>query len=181
MLMACSFTNLLHYTKFGLMKLAVVKERKICFDNAVGMRNLCIHNTKKLENVWVQLLCCPLLLRILFPREPPSPIMIVWFLLLTANIQNQREILGMMMITMVLFTFLIPHLLQILKMRELDQISFLRETSPSRLMRELLYPLPQILDDGSVVRLTSILLLGGFKEQMEEWSLSTSVSLGLGA
>jgi hypothetical protein len=41
-----------------------------------------------------------------------------------------------------LFTFLNSLLLQILKMRELDQISFLRETSPSRLMRELLYPLP---------------------------------------
>ncbi len=46
--MACSFTNLLLYTKFGLIKLAVVKERKICFDNIVGMRNLCMHNAKKL-------------------------------------------------------------------------------------------------------------------------------------
>jgi hypothetical protein len=110
-LMACSFTNLLLYTKFGLMKLAVIKERKICFDNVVGMRNLCVHNAKKLENAWVQLLCCPLLLKILFPREPPSLIMIVWFLLFTANIQNQRENLGMMTTTMVLFTFLIPLLL----------------------------------------------------------------------
>ncbi len=33
------------------MKLAVIKERKICFDNVVGMRNLCVHNVKKLENV----------------------------------------------------------------------------------------------------------------------------------
>ncbi len=178
MLMACSFTNLLLYTKFGLMKLAVVKERKICFDNVVGMRNLCVHNAKKLDNVWVQLLCCPLLLRISFPREPPSPIMIVWLLLFTANIQNQRENLGMMMTTMVLFTFLIPLLLQISKMRELDQILFLRETSPSRLMRELLYLLPQILDNRPMVRLASILLLGGFEEQMEEWSVSISVSLG---
>jgi hypothetical protein len=104
--------------------------------------------------------------------------MIVWFLLFTANIQNQRENLGMMTTTMVLFTFLIPLLLRISKMRELDQILFLRETSPSRLMRELLYPLPQILDDGPVVRLASILLLGGFEEQMEEWSVSISVSLG---
>jgi hypothetical protein len=63
-------------------------------------------------------------------------------------------------------------------MRELDQISFLRETSPSRLLRELLYPLPQILDDGLAIQLASILLLGGFKEQMEEWSVSISVSLG---
>jgi hypothetical protein len=63
--------------KFGLMKLAVVRERRICFNNVVRMRNLCMHNAKKLKNVWVQLLCCPLLLRILFPREPPSPIMIV--------------------------------------------------------------------------------------------------------
>jgi hypothetical protein len=114
MLMACSFTNLLLYTKFGLMKLAIVRERRICFDNVVEMRNLCMHNTKKLENVWVQLLCCPLLLKILFPREPPSPIMIVWFLLFTANIQNQRENLGMMTTTMVLFTFLNPLLLRIL-------------------------------------------------------------------
>jgi hypothetical protein len=127
------------------MKLVITKERKICFDNIVGMRTLCMHNTKKIENVWVQLLCCPLLLRILFPREPPSLIMIVWFLLFTANIQNQRENLGMMITTMVLFTFLIPLLLRISKMRELDQILFLGET------RELLYPLPQILDDGPVV------------------------------
>jgi hypothetical protein len=63
-------------------------------------------------------------------------------------------------------------------MRELDQISFLRETSPSRLLRELLYPLPRMLDDGLMIRLTSILLLGGFEEQMEEWSMSISVSLG---
>jgi hypothetical protein len=96
------------------MKLAVVRERRICFDNNVRMRNLCMHNAKKLENVWVQLLCCPLLLRILFPREPPSPIMILWFLLFTANIQNKRENLGMMMTTMVLFTFLNPLLLRIL-------------------------------------------------------------------
>jgi hypothetical protein len=71
-----------------------------------------------------------------------------------------------------------PLLLQISKMRELDRILFLRETSPSRLMRELLYPLPQILDGGPVVQLASILLLGGFEEQMEEWSVSISVSLG---
>jgi hypothetical protein len=51
MLMACFFTNLLLYTKFGLMKLAVVKERKISFDNVVGMKNLCMHNAKKLENL----------------------------------------------------------------------------------------------------------------------------------
>ncbi len=60
---------------------------------------------------------------------------------------KDRENLGMMMTTMVLFTFLIPLLLRISKMRELDQILFLRETSPSRLMREMLYPLPQILED----------------------------------
>ncbi len=160
------------------MKLAIVRERRICFDNIVGMMNLCVHNAKKLKNVWVQLLCCPLLLRIMFPREPPSPVMIVWFLLFTANIQNQSENLGMMMTTMILLTFLILLLLQILKMRELDQISFLRETSPSRLMRELMIPLPQILDNGSVIRLASILLLGGFEEKMEEWSVPISVSLG---
>jgi hypothetical protein len=50
---------------------------------------------------------------------------------------------------MVLFTFLIPLLLRISKMIELNLILFLREMSPSRLMRELLYPLPQILDDGT--------------------------------
>ncbi len=123
---------------FGLNKLAVVRERRICFDNVVRMRNLCVHNAKKLENVWVQLLCCPLLQRILFPREPPSLIMIVWFLLFTANIQNQRENLRTMTTRMVLLTFLNPLLLRILQMRELDQILFLRETSPSRLLRELL-------------------------------------------
>jgi hypothetical protein len=111
MLMACLFTNLLLHTKFGFMKLAIIRERRICFDNIVGMRNLCVHNAKKLENVWVQLLCCSLLLRILFPREPPSPIMIVWFLLFIANIQNQRENLGSMTTTMVFFTFLNPLLL----------------------------------------------------------------------
>jgi hypothetical protein len=63
-------------------------------------------------------------------------------------------------------------------MRELDQILFLRERSPSRLLRELLYPLPQILDNGLVIQLASILLLGRFEEQMEEWSASISVSLG---
>ena len=77
-----------------------------------------------------------------------------------------------------LFTFLNSLLLQILKMRELDRILYLRETSPSRLMRELLYPLPQILDDGPVVQLASILLLGGFEDQMDKWSESISVSLG---
>jgi hypothetical protein len=115
------------------------------------------------------------------PKGAPIFDMIVWFLLFTANIQNKRENLGMMTTTMVLFTFLIPLLLRISIMRELDQILFLRETSPSRLMRELLYPLPQILDDGPVVRLASILLLGGFEEQMEEWSMSISVSLGMKA
>jgi len=50
-----------------------------------------------------------------------------------------------------LFTFLNSLLLQILKMRELDRIWFLRETSPSRLLRELLYPLPQILDNRLVI------------------------------
>jgi len=111
--MACSFTNPLLYMKFGLMKLDVVKERRICFDSAAVMRILCVHSAKKLENVWVQLQCCPLLPRISFPREPPSPMMIVWFLLFTANIQNQREILGMMMTTMGLSTFLNPLLLRI--------------------------------------------------------------------
>jgi hypothetical protein len=63
-------------------------------------------------------------------------------------------------------------------MGELDQILFLRETSLSRLLRELLYPLPRILDNGLVIQLASILLLGGFEEQIEEWSMSISVSLG---
>ena len=67
------------------------------FGSVAGMRILCVHSRKKLKNVWDQLQCCPLLQRISFPREPPSPMMIVWFLLFTANIQNQREILGMMM------------------------------------------------------------------------------------
>jgi hypothetical protein len=62
-------------------------------------------------------------------------------------------------------------------MRELDQILFLRETSPSKLLRELLYPLPRILDDGLMIQLASILLLGGVEEQMEEWSMLISVSL----
>jgi hypothetical protein len=63
-------------------------------------------------------------------------------------------------------------------MRELDRISFLRETSPSRLLRELLHHLPRILDDGLMIQLASVLLLGGFEEQMEEWSMLISVSLG---
>ena len=34
------------------------------------------------------------------------------------------------------------------------------------------------IDNRLVIRLASILLLGGFEEQMEEWSVSISVSLG---
>jgi hypothetical protein len=114
----------------------------------------------------------------LLNNETNSIDLSLWFLLFTANIQNQRENLGMMRTRLVLFTFLIPLLLQISKMRELYQILLLRETSPSRLMRKLLYPLPKILDDGPVTQLASILLLGGFEEQMEEWSMLISVSLG---
>ncbi len=46
---------------------------------------------------------------------PVSDHDIVWFRLFTANIQNQRENLGMMTTTMVLFTLLIPLLIQISK------------------------------------------------------------------
>ncbi len=50
-----------------------------------------MHNAKKLENVWVQLLCCQLLLRILFPREHPSPIMIVWFSVYSQHSEPEGE------------------------------------------------------------------------------------------
>jgi len=52
-------------------------------------------------------------------------------------------------------------------MRELDHISFLRETSLSRLMRELLYPLPQISNDGLAVRHISILFADDYWKAME--------------
>jgi hypothetical protein len=95
--------------------------------------------------------------------------MIVRFLLFTVNIQNQRDNVGMMIILTDRFIFLDLLRLRTLKMRELGQMSFLWEMTPSRLMREfrkLPYLLLQTLNGGLMVLHISILLLGGLVEQM---------------
>ncbi len=107
------------------------------------MKTLCMHIIGKLESKLVQLLDCPVLSRILFPTVPPSLMMIVWFFQFAVNIQNPRESLGMI-IWIVLSTFLTLLLNQIYKMRELAQISFLREILRSMLLRELQYHLHPI-------------------------------------
>jgi hypothetical protein len=56
---------------------AVAKGRRICFANAVGMRTLCGLRRGKPANEWTQLLLWSLLLRILFLREPPFPMMMI--------------------------------------------------------------------------------------------------------
>ncbi len=106
MLMMCSCINLLCCMKFGLMRMADTMARRICFDNTAKMKILCEHSKTRLMIKWAKLLFYPLLLRILFLRELQSQMMRVWFLLVTVDIQNQRENLGMTV--MVLFTFLIP-------------------------------------------------------------------------
>jgi hypothetical protein len=95
--------------------------------------------------------------------------MIVRFLLFTVNIQNQRDNVGMMIILTDRFIFLDLLRLRTLKMRELGQMSFLWEMTPSRLMREfrkLPYLLLQTLNGRLMVLHISILLLGGLVEQM---------------
>jgi hypothetical protein len=67
------------------------------------------------------------------------------------------------------FIFLDLLRLRTLKMRELGQMSFLWEITPSRLMREfrkLPYLLLQTLNGRLMVLHISILLLGGLVEQM---------------
>jgi hypothetical protein len=141
------------------MRWAVAKGRRICFTNVVGMRTLCGLRRGKPANKWIQLLLWSLLLRILFLREPPFPMMmIVMFLLFTVSIQNQRENSGTILTMMVLFTFL--NLLQLrIYMRELGRMLFMRETAWYRLLRELHYV-------GLVVRLAIILQKNGFEETM---------------
>jgi hypothetical protein len=93
--------------RYGLMRRAVAKGRRICFANVVRMRTLCGLRRGKPANEWTQLLLWSLLLRILFLREPPFPMMmILMFLLFTVSIQNQRENFGTILTMMVLFTFL---------------------------------------------------------------------------
>jgi hypothetical protein len=135
-----------------------------------------MHSIGKLENKMGQLLVCPVLLRILFPMVPPSLMMIVWFLEFAVNIQNPWENLGMIMM-MVLSTFLNLLLHQIYKMRELAQISFLREILQSMLLRELQYLLHPILVQGLVGMLANILLPNGCVVLMESWNALISVSL----
>jgi hypothetical protein len=81
------------------------------------------------------------------------------------------------MMTMVLFTFPSLLLLQILLMRELAEILFLRETLRSRLLRELQYLWHPILVGGLAVVHVSILLLHGFEVLMKSWNVLISVSL----
>jgi energy-coupling factor transporter transmembrane protein EcfT len=151
------------------MRQAVTKGRRICFANVVGMRTLCSLRRGKPANEWIQLLLWSLLLRILFLREPPFPMMmIVLFLLFTVSIQNLRESFGTILTMMVLFTFL--NLLQLqIYMRELGRMSFLRETTRYRLLRELHYV-------GLMVQLASILQLNGLEDTMANWNVLISVN-----
>ena len=91
--------------KSGLMRLDIVKGKITYFGNAIKMKTLCMHSIKKLEGKLVQLLVCPVQLRIVFPTVPLSLMIIMWFLQFAVNIQNLRESLGMIMM-MVLSTFL---------------------------------------------------------------------------
>jgi hypothetical protein len=78
---------------------------------------------------------------------------------------------------MVLSTFLDLLLHQIYNMRELAQISFLREIIWSMLLRELQYLLHPILVQGLVGKLTNILLPNGCVVLTESWNALISVSL----
>jgi hypothetical protein len=134
------------------------------------MKTLCLHSIGKLESEMGQLLVCPVLSRIVFPMVPPSLMMIVWFPHFADNIQNPRESLGMI-VMMVLSTFIDLLLHQIHKMRELTQISFLREILRSMLLRELQYLLHPILVRGLVGVLANILLVpNGCVVQTESWN-----------
>jgi hypothetical protein len=130
--------------KSGLMRLDIVKGTRTYFGNAVKMKTLCVHSVGKLESKMGQLLVCPVLSMIVFPMVPPSLMMILQFLQFAVNIQNPRESLGMTMM-MVFSTFLDLLLHQIYKMRELAQISLLREILWSMLLRELQYLLHPII------------------------------------
>ncbi len=156
--------------KSGLMRLDAVKGRRTYFGNDVEMKTLCKHNVGKLESKLAQPLFCQVLLRIVFPMVPPSLMMIVWFLQFAVNIQNPRESLGMIMM-MVLSTFLDLLLHQIFEMRELAQISFLREILRSMLLRELQYLLHPTLVWGLVGVLANILLPHGCVVLMESWNV----------
>jgi hypothetical protein len=156
--------------KSGLMRLDVVKGKRTYFGNALKMKTLCMHSIWKLESKMGQLLVCPVLSRIVFPTMLQSLMMIVWFLQFAVNIQNPRESLGMITM-MVLSTFLDLLLHQIPKMRELAQISFLREILQSMLMRELQYLLHPILVQRLVGVLADILLPNGCVVMTESWNL----------
>jgi hypothetical protein len=140
------------------------------------MKTLCGHSVEKPKSKMGQLLVCPVLLRIVFPMVPPSLMMIGWFLQFAVNIQNPRESLGIIMM-MVLSTFLDVLLHQIYKMRELAQISFLREILRSMLLRELQCLLHPILVQGLIGVLTNILLPYGCVVLTEIWNAFISVSL----
>jgi hypothetical protein len=82
-----------------------------------------------------------------------------------------------MIMMMVLSTFLDLLLHQIYKIRELAQISFLREILRSMLLRELQYLLHPIIVQGPVGVLANILLPNGCVVLMESWNAQISVSL----
>jgi hypothetical protein len=128
-----------------------------------------MYSVGKLESKLVQLLVCPVLLRIVFPMVLPSLMMIVWFLQFAVNIQNPRDSLGVIMM-MVLSTFLDLLLHQIYKMRELARISFLSEILRSMLLRELQYLLHPILVQGLAGMLANILLQNGCVVLTESWN-----------
>ncbi len=86
---------------------------------------------------------------------PPSLMMRIWFFQFAVNIQNPRDSLGMIMM-MALSTFLDLLLHQIYEMRELAQISFLREILQSMPLRELQYLLHPILVRGVVPNLIHV-------------------------
>jgi hypothetical protein len=162
--------------KSYLIRLDVIKGKRTYFDNVVEMKTFCMHSITKLVSKMGQLLVCPVLLRIVFPMVLPSLMIIVWFLQFPVNIQNPRESLGIIM-NMVLSIFLDLLLHRIYKMRELAQISFLREILRSMLLRELQYLLHPILVQGLVSMLANILLPNGCVVLMESWNTLISVSL----
>jgi hypothetical protein len=81
-----------------------------------------------------------------------------------------------MIMMMVLSTFLDLLLHRIYEMRELAQISFLREILRSMLLRELQFLLHPILVQGLVSVLTNILLPNGCMVLMESWNTLISVN-----
>jgi hypothetical protein len=162
--------------KSGSMRLDFVKGKKTYFSNTVEMKTLCMQSIRKLESKMGQLLVCPVLLRIVFPTVPPYLMMIMWFLQFAVNIQNPRESLGMIMMK-ALSTFLDILLHKMYKMRELAQISFLREILWSMLLRELQYLMHLILVQGLIGMLANILLPNGCVVLTENWNALILVSL----